>query len=222
MIQIPWTFSEILESTCVLPQLLLLRQTTVPTVIDSFYLVTLGSYRAFYILNWIVHKIQVKTYVDPVSWIFGIVQTALYVDFAWVYWTRQRVKLRNGGVVDNDDLSRGWLIGRVLGGRKSGDLDEESTPALSDERDASIDNRSKGVRSWGPKGISVSADDEILESRGNNRPSGSQEESEPLADPRTFEDEDSDEEPDTDAATKPSVAGGSDGGEVWAEERPPV
>jgi hypothetical protein len=32
---------------CVLPQLLLLRQTTVPTVIDSYYLLALGSYRAF-------------------------------------------------------------------------------------------------------------------------------------------------------------------------------
>jgi hypothetical protein len=38
---------------CVLPQLLLLRQTTVPTVIDSYYLLALGSYRGFYILNWI-------------------------------------------------------------------------------------------------------------------------------------------------------------------------
>lgn len=28
----------------------------VPTVLDSFYLLTLGSYRAFYILNWIVRK----------------------------------------------------------------------------------------------------------------------------------------------------------------------
>ena len=51
--EVLWTFSIILESICVVPQLLLLRQTTVPTVIDSFYLVTLGSYRAFYLLNWI-------------------------------------------------------------------------------------------------------------------------------------------------------------------------
>lgn len=40
-----WVFSEILESICVVPQLLLMRQTTVPTVIDSFYLATLGTYR---------------------------------------------------------------------------------------------------------------------------------------------------------------------------------
>ena len=38
-----WVFSEMLESVCILPQLILLRQTTVPTVIDSFYLLALGS-----------------------------------------------------------------------------------------------------------------------------------------------------------------------------------
>ncbi len=54
LLEVLWTFSIILESVCVVPQLLLLRQTTVPTVIDSGYILTLGSYRAFYILNWIV------------------------------------------------------------------------------------------------------------------------------------------------------------------------
>ena len=49
--QLLWTFSIILESVCVLPQLLLLRQTSVPTVLDSYYLVTLGSYRFLYILK---------------------------------------------------------------------------------------------------------------------------------------------------------------------------
>src|SRR3954452_19220917 len=103
-----YTFSIILESVCILPQLLLLRQTSVPTVIDSFYLLALGSYRAFYILNWIERKVdEVYWRPDPVSITFGIVQTALYLDFAWVYWTRQRVKLRYGGIVDSDDISRG-------------------------------------------------------------------------------------------------------------------
>ena len=48
-----WAFSIVLESICVIPQLLLLRQTNVPTVIDSYYLVTLGAYRGFYVLNWV-------------------------------------------------------------------------------------------------------------------------------------------------------------------------
>ena len=142
-----------------LPQLILLRQTTVPTVIDSFYLLTLGSYRAFYILNWIVRAAQ-EHQVDAVAAVFGIFQTALYVDFAWVYWTRQRVKLRNGGVVDSDDLSRGWLLRRLLG-RQGGSLDEED--GIRNENPA--ENSSTSSRGkWGARGISVSADDESEES----------------------------------------------------------
>ncbi|KAI9712993.1 MAG: hypothetical protein M1812_006741 [Candelaria pacifica] len=155
-----YTFSLILESVCVLPQLLLLRQTTVPTVIDSFYLVTLGSYRGFYILNWIVRAAQ-KEHPDPISVIFGIVQTALYVDFAWVYWTRQRVKLRNGGVVDSEDLGRGYLVSRLLG-RKDNSLDEEERPALNGgENGARAPAGGRGR--WGARGISVSADEGLLE-----------------------------------------------------------
>ena len=156
--QILWTFSIINESVCVLPQLLLLRQTTVPTVIDSFYLVTLGTYRAFYILNWIF-RWATEWYFDPIAVIFGIVQTALYVDFAWVYWTRQRVKLRNGGVVDSEDLSRGWLVSRLLGrGRDS--FDEEDGHA----ENAGANGITKTVRGgWGARGVSVSADEQVLD-----------------------------------------------------------
>ncbi|KAI4252648.1 MAG: hypothetical protein LQ352_004171 [Teloschistes flavicans] len=155
--EVMWTFSEILESVCVLPQLLLLRQTSVPTVIDSFYLVTLGSYRAFYILNWIVRYFGKENYFEPIATIFGIVQTAFYVDFAWVYWTRQRVKLRNGGVVDSEDLSRGLLVNRLVG---RADTDEEAvvtSPSTPQSPDQSFLTRSEGK--WGSRGISVVADE---------------------------------------------------------------
>ncbi|KAK4094321.1 hypothetical protein Purlil1_926 [Purpureocillium lilacinum] len=158
-----WVFSQILESACVLPQLLLLRQTTVPTVIDSFYLVALGSYRALYCLNWIWREFDVSGHKpNAVSVIFGIIQTALYVDFAWVYYTRQRVKLRGGGVVDADDMRRGWLLRRIFGKRVEQAEDEESTPALGDE--------GRGGRpKWGARGISVSADEGVLEADGHHR-----------------------------------------------------
>jgi hypothetical protein len=151
-----WTFSIILESVCVLPQLVLLRQTDVPTVIDSFYLLTLGSYRAFYILNWITRAIQ-EHQSDPIPDIFGVIQTAFYVDFAWVYWTRQRVKLRNGGVIDSDDLSRGWLLSRLLGGQ-SGDLDAEE--ATGNPAGNPPNSRTSGRGKWGARGVSVTADDD--------------------------------------------------------------
>lgn len=142
-----------------LPQLLLLRQTTVPTVIDSFYLLTLGSYRAFYIFNWVERWI-VESHFGPTEVLFGIIQTAFYVDFAWVYWTRQRVKLRNGGVVDSEDLNRGWLVSRLLGrGRES--MDEEEQPALGTNADIRRPV-SNGGR-WGAREISVSADEGVVD-----------------------------------------------------------
>lgn len=129
-----------------------------PTVIDSFYLVTLGSYRAFYILNWILRAAQ-EHHFDPVAAIFGIIQTAFYIDFAWVYWTRQRVKLRNGGVVDSEDLSRGWLVSRVLGkGRDSMDEEEGHTQGEAQGR-----STKPGGGRWGARGVSISADDQVLE-----------------------------------------------------------
>lgn len=192
-----WVFSEILESVCVIPQLLLLRQTTVPTVIDSFYLVTLGTYRFLYILNWIMRSAREDHYADPTSWIWGSIQTALMIDFAWVYWTRQRVKLRQGGVVDSEDLGRGWLVGRFAG-RKSVDFDydEESAPRREE---------TGPKNKWGRRGISVSADEGVegapkrkSPATGNDDP-----ESQPLADPAAFEDESDDDAP------PPAVAGTS-------------
>ncbi|TPX17177.1 uncharacterized protein E0L32_003295 [Thyridium curvatum] len=166
-----WNFSEILESVCVLPQLLLLRQTTVPTVIDSFYLVALGSYRALYVLNWIWRGLDPSDHApNGVSVIFGIIQTALYIDFAWVYYSRQRVKLRNGGVVDADDMRRGWLLNRIFGKRfdhVEGD-DEENAPALGGGGGGARNGEAGPGRGpqrakWGSRGISVSADDTTLE-----------------------------------------------------------
>ena len=162
-----WVFSIILESVCVLPQLVLLRQTTVPTVIDSYYLLTLGSYRGFYILNWILREFDPND-IHPriaVSIIFGVIQTAFYIDFAWVYYTRQRVKLRHGGIVDADDMRNSWLLRTVFRHKAVvGHDDEESAPALGGSpagngRPAAGRNGSK----WGARGISVSADDGILE-----------------------------------------------------------
>lgn len=162
-----------------LPQLLLLRQTTVPTVITSFYIVFLGAYRALYVVNWFLHEFDTNMRKpSPISIIFGIIQTAFYVDFAWVYWSRQRVKLRNGGVVDADDLRRGWLLSRIFGHKhfaremnNDDDDDEESAPALGRRNDynhhASTNggSRSGGAprAKWGSRGISISADEGVLE-----------------------------------------------------------
>ncbi|KAE8144917.1 ER lumen protein retaining receptor-domain-containing protein [Aspergillus avenaceus] len=164
--EIWWAFSIVLESVCVLPQLLLLRQTTVPTVIDSFYLLTLGSYRAFYILNWLVRGFGPEKSWDPIADIFGVIQTAFYIDFAWVYYTRQRVKLRNGGVVDSEDFSNSWLVNKVLNFRQRRSVDEEQNlrdDGAEDGREGD-DARPTNNR-WGARGISISADDTLNEHR---------------------------------------------------------
>ncbi len=119
---------------------------------------------------------------NPISIIFGVIQTALYLDFAWVYWSRQRVKLRNGGVVDADDLSRGWLLRRIFGHKRfaqdsnnagGDDDDEEAAPALGGRRGNNFNHhnggggggaRNGGARpKWGSRGISISADEGVLE-----------------------------------------------------------
>jgi ER lumen protein retaining receptor len=206
-LQMLWVFSEILESVCVIPQLVLLRQTTVPTVLDSFYLVALGTYRFLYIVNWIMRGAKEDNYKDPTSWVWGTIQTALIIDFAWVYWTRQRVKLRRGGVVDSEDLGRGWLVGRLVG-RKSVDFD-------FDEEEATTRNaRDEGVpkNKWGRRGISVSADEGVegaprRKSPGNGN---ADHESQPLADPAAFEDESEDGSDDVPTTHNSGVRGGDE------------
>jgi len=220
-IKLTWTFSEILEASAVIPQLLLLRQTTVPTVLDSFYLATLGTYRLCYVLNWIVRgatgDYASPKLPDPTSWTFGTIQTALMIDFAWVYLTRQRVKLRHGGVVDSDDLNQGWLISRLVG-RKSGEFDFDEEEGVDVPREAENGNgngngngRPKAARAWGRRGISVSADEGVLEGeRLRKKPRGVEPEAQPLADPDAFEDEESDRE-------EGHVSGVS-GGDEWRDD----
>lgn len=195
-LKVLWVFSEILESVCVIPQLLLLRQTTVPTVLDSFYLVTLGTYRFLYVLNWIMRGAKEPGYRDPTSWVWGTIQTALIIDFAWVYWTRQRVKLRHGGVVDSDDLGRGWIVGRFVS-RKSMDFDYDEETA--GQRNDTTQPKNK----WGRRGISVSADEGVEGAPKRTTPERANvdPESQPLADPAAFEDESDDDAPPPGTAT---------------------
>jgi ER lumen protein retaining receptor len=196
-----WDFSLILESVCVLPQLMLLRQTDVPTVIDSMYLLTLGSYRALYILNWIERGATETGEPRPVPVIFGVIQTLFYIDFAWVYWTRQRVKLRNGAIVDSDDLSRGYLVSKLLGpGRDF--TDEEGNDERRRGEGISAGPRAwaqRAAQTWGRRGISVSADEDLDDPASrpvppakNTDPSRPHEREGMLSNPDSFEDQDSD------------------------------
>jgi hypothetical protein len=142
-------------------------------VIDSYYLLTLGSYRGFYILNWLVRGFGKEKFWDPFADVFGIIQTAFYIDFAWVYYSRQRVKLRRGGVVDSEDFSRSWLVNKLLNfrGRRSAG-DEEHRPLHDEEAEEEAEHGREGTNRWGARGISVSAED-TLDSDGRPEAHGS-------------------------------------------------
>jgi ER lumen protein retaining receptor len=108
----------------------------VPTVITSHYLLALGSYRALYILNWIWRYLS-EAVVDPIAVLCGIIQTALYLDFAWVYYGRQRIKLRDGVLVDSEDYKRGWIIRWLSGKDSEAPLEPPGRDGISiDEEDA--------------------------------------------------------------------------------------
>jgi hypothetical protein len=103
----------------------------VPTVITSRYLLTLGLYRALYIPNW-VYRYVYESMVDPIAVVFGVIQTAFYLDFAWVYYSRQRIKLRGGVLVDSEDFQRGWVV-RWLGGKEAVPLQPQDGGAIVPE-----------------------------------------------------------------------------------------
>jgi hypothetical protein len=202
-------------------------------VLDSYYLVTLGGYRALYILNWIVRG-ATEHFFDPISVIFGVIQTALYIDFAWVYYSRQRVKLRGGGVVDADDLSKSFLVRRIIG--RGSRADQEEDDAGDEEAQPGQQNGSIGrnARNWGVRGISVSADETLPE---HQRSADGEQEGyadvtaagdAQMIDPAHFEDDDDDDDAD---APPPPVAKddkfksddgqfelpGDDGATTWAQ-----
>lgn len=86
--QMLWAFSIWLEAVAILPQLFMLQRTGEAETITTHYLFALGTYRALYIPNWIWRYFAEGGYVDPISVLAGIVQTVLYSDFFWIYYTK--------------------------------------------------------------------------------------------------------------------------------------
>jgi len=87
-LEIPWSFSIFLESVAILPQLFMLQRTGEAETITTHYIAALGAYRALYIPNWIYRYFTDDSGVDAIAVVAGIVQTGLYVDFGWIYFTK--------------------------------------------------------------------------------------------------------------------------------------
>eukprot|EP00736_Rhodelphis_marinus_P005447 Rmarinus@m.19752 len=85
--EILWAFSIFLESVAILPQLFLLQKTGECENLTSHYIFFLGGYRGMYIINWIYRYLTEPHYVQWLVWTAGLLQTALYCDFFYYYFT---------------------------------------------------------------------------------------------------------------------------------------
>lgn len=85
MFELLWTFSIYLEAVAILPQLVLLQRTQNIDNLTGNYVFLLGMYRGLYILNWIYRFFTEPKYSQPIVWVSGVIQTALYADFFYYY-----------------------------------------------------------------------------------------------------------------------------------------
>lgn len=85
--EVLWTFSIWLESVAIIPQLFMLQRTGSAENITTHYIFALGIYRALYIPNWIYRYFS-EGKCDLVSVLAGILQTVVYSDFFYIYYTK--------------------------------------------------------------------------------------------------------------------------------------
>jgi ER lumen protein retaining receptor len=77
-----------LEAVAIVPQLVLLQKTRNVDNLTGNYVFLLGAYRSLYLLNWVSRYLTENQYRQWITWIAGIVQTALYADFFYYYLKR--------------------------------------------------------------------------------------------------------------------------------------
>lgn len=104
------------------------------------------------------------------------------------------MKLRGGGVVDSDDLSKSFLVRRFLGGNRrsqdnNDDITEEDEALAGQESGTIRPSAQRGGSNWGARGISVSADSTLDHHHHQSDIDASE-----IADPAAFEDETDDED----------------------------
>lgn len=80
-----WAFSIYLEAIAIIPQLIMLMKDGSAENITSWYMFSLGSYRALYLLNWIYRYLHEPGYSAWIVWLSGLLQTGLYADFFYYF-----------------------------------------------------------------------------------------------------------------------------------------
>ncbi|KAI9189604.1 endoplasmic reticulum retention protein [Blastocladiella emersonii ATCC 22665] len=82
-----WSFSIWLEAVAILPQLFQLSRTGQAETITTHYLFALGGYRGLYLFNWI-WRYFTEGHWEWLQFVAGMIQTVLYADFFYIYFTR--------------------------------------------------------------------------------------------------------------------------------------
>jgi len=109
IMELLWTFSIYLESIAILPQLLVVQKYRIVENLTGKFILFLGLYRFFYLINWIYRSYHEPRYRHHfVVYICGIVQTLLYADFFYQYCQISRKcgcgsGMRHGDGEDEDD-----------------------------------------------------------------------------------------------------------------------
>merc|ERR1711953_554586 len=88
VLEILWSFSQFLEGFAMVPQYIFCYRDKGATDLGvSFYVILLGGYRVFYVLNWIYKKINVPHYNDVTSWVAGFIEVGFFIDFLMFRFT---------------------------------------------------------------------------------------------------------------------------------------
>ncbi len=90
-----WTFSIVLESVAIIPQLFMIRKIVEFEVFSTSFMLFLGLYRLFYIFNWLLKLYTNKSYFKNTKILhleifFGVIQTILFADFIMAYFKSTR------------------------------------------------------------------------------------------------------------------------------------
>ncbi|MCL4126464.1 UNVERIFIED_CONTAM: hypothetical protein GTU68_044453 [Idotea baltica] len=82
--EILWTFSIYLESVAILPQFFMILKMGESEKMMLLYLFLRGSYRGFYIMNWI-YRYYFEYTIEWIAFVSGVIQTSLYCIFLFLY-----------------------------------------------------------------------------------------------------------------------------------------
>mmetsp|Transcript_105408 Transcript_105408/g.308150 ORF Transcript_105408/g.308150 Transcript_105408/m.308150 type:complete len:301 (+) Transcript_105408:81-983(+) len=81
-LEVMWTFSQMLEGFAMVPQYIFSYRDDVSRrrgVVT--YMMCMGVYRTFYVLNWLYKKHRMPHYVDVQSWIGGAINICFFLDY---------------------------------------------------------------------------------------------------------------------------------------------